>query len=292
MILVIGATGNTGRETALGVRATGADVRALVRNPAKAADLAAKGIDVVKGDLGDPASLATAMRGIDKIFLVTSPDTRMDAVQTAAIDAAKAAGVKHIVKLSVLGAAAEAPVLLARLHHRIEGALKSSGLAWTVLQANAFMQNFFGFAPTIISQGAIYAPAGEGRVSHVDVRDIAATAVATLTTSGHEGKTYAVTGPEAISYAEAARAISEAIGKEVKYVDVPPDAARQSLVGMGVPQWFADDLVTLMHGVFAKGYGAGVSDAVAKVTGRPPRAFKQFARDYAPVFAGESVTRA
>lgn len=286
MILVIGATGNTGRETALSARAAGAAVRALVRNPAKATDLAAAGIEIAKGDLDDAGSLAAAMGGVDKVFLVTTADQRLAEVQTAAISAARAAGVEHFVKLSVLGAAADAPVQLARWHYRAEEALKASGLSWTVLQPNSFMQNFLGFAPTIVTDGAIYAPVGQGRVSHVDVRDIAAAAVAALTTPGHEGQTYAVTGPEALSYDEAARVIGKAIGKDVRFVDVPPDAARQSMLSSGVPGWLVDDLVVLMNGVYAKGYAAGVSDAVPKLTGRPARSFAQFATEYASVFAG------
>ena len=286
MILVIGATGNTGRETALGARAAGAAVRALVRNPAKATDLAAAGVEIAQGDLDDAGSLAAAMRGVDKVYLVTPADQRLAEVQVAAISAAKAAGVAHVVKSSVLGAAAEAPVLLARMHHRAEEALKASGLGWTVLQPNSFMQNFLGFAATIAAQGAIYAPAGQGRVSHVDVRDIAAVAVAALTTPGHERQTYVVTGPEALSYDETARLIGKAIGKDVTFVDVPPDAARQSMLSGGMPEWLADDLVALLSVVYARGYAAGVSTIVPELTGRPARTFSQFAAEHAARFAG------
>jgi len=286
MILVIGATGNTGRLIALGARAAGAPVRALVRNPSKTTDLAAAGVEVVTGDLDDAANLAAAMHGVEKMYIVTSPDLRLAEVQIAAITAAKAAGVRHIVKSSVLGAMADAPVLTARLHHQAEEALKASGIDWTVLQPNSFMQNFIGFAQTIVTQGAIYAPIGHGRVSHVDIRDIADAAVVTLTTPGHEGKRYVITGPDALSYDDAARLIGEATGKGVTFVDVPPDSARQSMLASGMPAWFVDDLVTLMSVVYAQGYGSTVTDDLVRVTGRPARTFAAFAAESATLFAG------
>ena len=141
---MIGATGNTGRVTAVGARASAAPVRAFVRNPSKATDLAAAGVEVVTGDLDDAANLAAAMHGVEKMCIVTSPDLRLAEVQIAAITVAKAAGVRHIVKPSVLGATADAPVLTARLHHQAEEALAASGIDWTVLQPNSYMQNFIG----------------------------------------------------------------------------------------------------------------------------------------------------
>jgi uncharacterized protein YbjT (DUF2867 family) len=284
MILVIGATGNTGREVAVQLKAKGEAVRALSRTPSKASALTAQGIEVVAGDLSDEASLAPAMAGVQKVYLATSPDLAMARRQIAAINAAKAGGVEHVVKLSVMGAAADSPVMIARSHHEADEALQASGLAWTILQPGFFMQNLLGFAGSIAANGAVYAPAGDGRSAQVDARDIAAVGVAALTAAGHAGQFHAITGPEAISFADAASAIGAAIGKPVSYVAVPPDAARQSMLGAGMPAWYVDDLIVLFD-FYAKGYMAGLTDTVPRVTGRPATGIAQFAMDHAAAFS-------
>lgn len=285
MILVIGATGNTGREVALRLKAKGQAVRALSRNPAKAAGLAAEGIEVVAGDLSDRMSLAKAMAAVEKVYLATSPDPDMAAQQTAVVEVARATGVRHVVKLSVLGASADSPVMIGRSHAQADEALKSSGLEWTLLQPSFFMQNLLGFAGSIAAAGAIYVPAGDGRAAQVDARDIAAVAVESLSGEGHAGKVHAITGPEAISFGDAAAAIGAAIGKGVNYVAVPPDAARQSMLGAGMPEWYVNDLLILFD-FYAKGYMAAVTDTVPRVTGRPATGVAQFAKDHAALLAG------
>ena len=285
MILVIGATGNTGREVALQLKAKGEAVRALTRTPAKASALSAKGIEVVAGDVTDASSLGAALSGVERVYLAISPDPAMAQQQMAVVEAAKKAGVKHVVKLSVLGAAADSPVSIAKSHDQADAALKSSGVAYTIVQPSFFMQNLIGFAGSIASSGAFYAPAGDGKAAAIDARDISAVAVAALTSDGHAGQVYAITGPEAISFADAASAIGSAIGKPVNYVSVPQDAARQSMLGSGMPAWYVEDLL-LLFDFYAKGYMAGTTDTVARVTGRPATGIAQFAKDHAGAFAG------
>ncbi len=286
MILVTGATGNVGSQLVPTLVRRGAQVRALVHTPEKAKIVEGPGVEIVFGDYDDPASLDAAMQGVEALFLLVFPSPDGQRQPDNLIAAANEAGVRRIVKLSALGAAADSPSMLGRWQHESEQRVAASGLAFTHLQPHSFMQNFFNFAPAIAEQGAIYAPMKDGRISAVDVRDIAEVAAAVLTEDGHEGKTYVLTGPEAISYADAARALSEVLGRTVSYVDVPPDAARQGMVDAGLPSWLASEMVALYE-IFAAGYAADVSPAVEEITGSPGRTFARFAQDHADRFGGE-----
>jgi uncharacterized protein YbjT (DUF2867 family) len=283
MIVVTGATGQIGSEVVRMLAEKGEKVRPLIRDPKKAIALSHPNVMFVMGDLSDPKSLDDAFRGAQKLFLLTNGDPKQVELQHNAIEAAKRAGVQHVVKMSALGAGKDAPVSLGRWHHQTEEELKKSGMKWTILQPHFFMQNLAMMAGSIKGQGAFYAPLKDGKVAMVDVRDIAKVAVATLTEPGHEGQTYIITGGEAISYHDVAKQISAATGKQVKYVDVPPDDARKAMMGMGMPEWFANDLVTL-YGVFAAGHGAATTDVVQKVGKATPRTFAQFAQDNAELF--------
>jgi uncharacterized protein YbjT (DUF2867 family) len=162
--------------------------------------------------------------------------------------------------------------------------LAASGLPYTILQPNSFHQNLLWSAATIKDQGAFYLPVGEARQSLVDVRDIAAVAVAVLTGSGHEGQTYEITGPESLSYHDVAAKLSAALGKPVNYVPVPPEAALDSMLKSGMPEWNAR-AVTDLYGAFATGAYARTTDTAGRLTGKPPIPFEQFARDFAAAFA-------
>lgn len=287
MILVIGATGTIGQHIVDGLRAQGAPVRVLARQPEKARDRF-PGVEVAAGDLDRPETLEAAMRGVERIFLLTAPTAQQATQVDHVLQAAKRAGVRHVVRLSAMGAAADAHIGFSRDHFAAEQAIKQSGLAWTILQPTGFMDNFLGSAHTIATQGTIYAPVGDGAVAFVDARDIADVAVAALTSPGHEGKTYALTGPAAVTHAQAARVIGEAIGKEVRYVDVPPEAAKDGMVKAGMPPAFADDLVAL-YDVYKKGYAATATGEVEKVTGKPARSFETFVTDHLEAFRGQPV---
>ena len=286
MILVTGVTGTTGSATLTGLAARGARERAMVRDPARAAaaGLTTQGqMELVRGDFGDAASLRAALAGVTRALLISPPTYENFRLEAAFIDAARSAGVKHVVKLSAIGASVDAPHRFGRWHHAAEEHLRRSGLAWTMLRPTFFMQNLLGQAGAVKS-GTIRMPAGEGRAGFVDCRDIAASASACLTSPGHEGKAYELSGPASIGYAQIAATFSLVLGREVKYVDVPPDAARAAMVASGLPEWLADGLNEL-NAELRQNRWDRVSDAVPALAGRPGIRFEQFVRDNAAAFA-------
>lgn len=287
MILVTGATGKTGSEVVRQLRARGAAVRALVRDRARGEALLPAGVALAEGDLASPETLDAALLGVERLFLLSPSEPGAVELQVSTIEAAQRAGVRRVVKLSALRAHEASPVGLLRDHRAIEQRLEVSGLPFTIVRPHTFMQNLLAFAATIGGGGKLYGSAGEGRVGFVDVRDIAAVAAAVLTEDGHEGRTYDVTGPQALSYSEVAERLSAAIGCPVTYVDLPPAAFRRGLIGAGVPEWLADNLVALDQ-TFREDRGDVVTDVVRSVGKAEPRSVDQFAREFAPVFRGEA----
>ncbi len=224
------------------LNAIGADVRALVHEESKAQGLRDAGVEVVIGDLDKPETLDAAFNGVDKVFLVTPVGPNQVSLARNAIAAAKRAGSPHIVRLSA-GAVKEMPGALPRVsaqHAEIDAELKASGLPYTLLRPHGFMQNTLMAAQTVASEGVVYMAVKDAKMGIIDFRDIADVAAKVLTEAGHEGKTYGLTGPASISYHDIAAGLSKALGKEVKYVDVPLEAAREAMVGMGLPEWMAD----------------------------------------------------
>lgn len=286
MILLTGATGTTGIEVVRELAHLGAkDVRAMVRNPARAATIVDVGFEVVEGDFDRPETLAVALEGAERALLLSAPDPRQVEQQGRFIEAARRAGVRHVVKVSAVGADANAAGGFGKWHGQTEDELKASGLAWTMLQPNFFMQNVLGQARSITAEGRVYQAAGEGRASFVDARDVAAVAAKALTEDGHEGKSYVVTGPEALSLHEVAEKISQAVGRKVTYVPVRPEEFRRGALSQGVPEWLVDAL-EILDELLASGRAAAVTDVVREVTGREPFTFDQFAQDYAQAFKG------
>lgn len=283
MILVTGATGTTGSEVVKQLVAAGQSVRALVHDANKGNQLKGPKLEVAVGDFAKPETFAAAMKGCDKMYLVCGVHPEMPKLEGNAIDAAKNAGIKHVVKLSLLGANVEPGIQLGTWHRTAEKKLEASGLSWTFLRPNSFMTNFHMFAPTIKSEGAFYVSAKQGKISVIDPRDIAAVAVKALTTDGHAGKAYDLTGPEGLDYVQVAQKIGAAIGKPVKYVDVPDDAAKKAMVDGGIPAWYADALIGF-YGVVKAGYTGGVTPAVEQVTGKKARSFEGWIKENAAAF--------
>lgn len=280
MILVTGAGGTVGSEVVKQLQAAGAAFRAAFHSQAKADAARAKGIDAVLIDYNRPETLDAAFAGVDKLFLLSSGNAEQE---IHAIEAAKRTGVKHIVKLSVIGAAEEA-FSFAKVHRAAEKAIEESGIAWTFLRPNGFMDNLHNYmGGTIREQGAFYSSTGDARVAHIDVRDIAAVAVKVLTEPGHEGKSYELTGPEALSYADIASKISGASGRAVNYVDVRDEDVKAGMTGSGAPEAYADAFLDLLRW-YRSGDAARVSDNVKRLTGRDPIAFDQYAKDHAREF--------
>ena len=286
MILITGGTGTTGRDIVKELAALGAKrVRALVRDESKAAFIREAGFETVEGDFDRPETLGRALEGVGRALLLTPPSPQTVEHQSRFIEAAKRAGVRHVVKFSAYGADAHARGGFAKWHGEAEDMLKASGMAYTMLQPNFFMQNLLGQARSIAEGGRIYQPVGDARASFVDTRDVAAVAARALAEEGHEGKSYVITGPEALSYHDVAAKLSEAAGREITYVPVSPDDFRNGALAQGLPEWLVGAL-GLLNETFASGRAAAVTDAVREVTGREPGSFDQFARDHAEAFRG------
>jgi len=287
MILITGGTGTTGADIIRQLAAAGTrDVRALVRDPGKAEFIRDAGFEVVRGDFERPETLDAALEGVERALLLSAPDPRTVEHQTRFIEAAKRAGTRHVVKFSAIGADASARGGFAKWHGEVEEQLKTSGIAYTMLQPNSFMQNLLGSAGQIAGQGLIYQPVGDAKASFVDTRDVAAVAARVLTEDGHEGKSYVITGPEALSYHDVAAKLSEATGKQVTYVPISPEDFRVGALAQGLPEWLVDAL-GLLNETLASGEWAAVTDVVREVCGKEPRTFGQFARDYTTAFKGE-----
>jgi uncharacterized protein YbjT (DUF2867 family) len=283
-VFVIGATGNIGRELVEQLARAGVCVRVGVRDPAKAAGLAAAGIEIAAADYDKADPLAFAMKGCEKVFFV-NPLTHAMADQAAVVaQAAKRAGITHVVRSSGMGADAPSPTLLGRWHREAEKAIEASGIPYTHLRPNSFMQNFAHLhGHSIRARNAFYHPLGDGRTSYVDVRDIAGAAVAALTTPGHENKGYTLTGPAAISGGEAAEILSRVLDRPIAYVDVPEAAARKAMIQIGMPPIIVDALSQHLA-CMKEGLTAIVTTAVEAMTGRAAISFEKFAQDNAPAF--------
>jgi uncharacterized protein YbjT (DUF2867 family) len=279
-VLVTGATGNTGSGLVQALRKAGVNVRAFVRNEAKAQSLKDLGAEIVVGDLDRPETIAPAVEGVDRIYLLTwnGPTQAQQAINV--IQAAKKAGIPHIVRHSMWGSKNSRIV---QQGDQVEAALFSSGLPWTLIKPTFFMQNLMMAAQTIASDGMLYWDTGDGKLGMIDLRDIVDAAFAVLTGDGHEGKSYILTGPEAVSMHEVANTFSKVLGKKVTYVSVPGEAALQSMLSMGFPEWIARGYGELMAG-FSEGFASRTTDNVKTLTGHPARSIEQFVRDFAQVF--------
>jgi uncharacterized protein YbjT (DUF2867 family) len=282
MLLVTGATGTTGTEVLRGLAEREVEVRALIHDESKSHAVRELGAEPVVGEMGDPKMLEPALEGVERAYLV-SPVTPMQAeYEQVFVETAKAAGVKHVVKLSVIGASTQSPLRFGKNHAVVEQALRDSGLDWTFLRPNGFMQNNLAW-PAQVHDGTFYSPVPDAAFSIVDARDVAEVAVAALTTEGHGGKAYALTGPEAISYREQARRLFAAAGREVTVEEVDAEAVKQALVQAGVPPWNAEGLAEVWE-LYASGGATLVATGVQDVLGRPPRDLDTFARDHAAAF--------
>lgn len=283
IVLVTGATGNTGRAVADALIRRDVPVRAMVRAEAARGTLP-DGVQPVIADFDDPAAIAAALAGAGRSYLVTPSSERAGEQQRRFADLAAEAGLRHLVVLSQLGADEHSPVRFLRYHGAVERHVRDLGLPYTFLRPNLYFQGLLAFARPIAAEGRFYAPIGDARVSAVDVRDLGEAAAVTLTEPGHEAATYTLTGPAAITHAQIAEALTAALGRPVTFTDVPAPAFADSLRGV-LPPWQVDGLVE-DYAHYRRGEAAAVSAAITEITGTPPRDVAQFARDYAPAFSG------
>ena len=285
MILVTGATGLVGGAVVRQLAAQGVPLRALVRSPEKAAALAGPTVQTIVGDFGGPETLGPVLQGVTRALLISHHDIRQVELQGNFVEAARRTGPVHVVKLSGLGTAPGSPLRSGRWHSETEAQIRNAGLPWTFLHPPYFMQNLLRAAPAIAAHGVLTAAMKDGRIAMVDARDVAAMAVAPLTAPGHEGQTYVITGPEALSHAMVAAILSEAVGRPIAYRDIELDALRKQLVSGGAPSWLVDVRMEFTT-VLREGFAAVVTDTVLRTTGRPPRTFAAFAAEHAARFRG------
>jgi uncharacterized protein YbjT (DUF2867 family) len=284
-ILITGATGNVGRELSKQLSSLKVPYRAMVRSQKDAEAFSAlAGAEVVIADFDRTETLADALQGVERAFLLTNSSERAEGQQSNFVDLAPRAGVKHIVKLSQWAASTDSPVRFLRYHAAVEQKIHESAMAYTFLRPNLFMQGLLSFRETILGQGRFFAAVGDARISAVDVRDIASAAAAALVEEGHGGQIYNLTGPQALSHREMAEKLSSVLGRRIDFVDIPPDAMREMLIKVGLPAWQADGLIE-DYAHYARGEAAEVTTGVQDATGRPPRSFDDFARDYAHAFS-------
>lgn len=284
MILISGATGGIGGEICRLLKETGTPFRALCRKGEQVQDFQKKGIDAIIGDFDRPETLASAMRGIETMFLITPPTPQQVDQETAAIDAARNAGVDRIVKISASDSNVLSPVPWAESHALIDHHLRASGINWTILKPTAFMQNFLWFKDPI-TKGFLPQVTGSGSVSWVDTRDVARVAATVLTQDGHEGATYFLTGPEMIDMKEASSRFSKAIGHKVRYLDLPSPLFWLILRLTGNSNWMAKGLVVQFADVVAGHHDIDPTFEIERLTGKPPHTFGDFIQDHRKEFA-------
>ncbi len=284
MSKVLVSSGNIGSATAAILAKQGLDVSLLVRKSESNPELEKLGISFMVADAAKPETLAKAFEGIDAFFFVSPLIENMVELAANLISAAKVAGVKHIVRSSANGANPNAPIAMGKLHGQVEQLIKNSGIAYTIVQPSTFFQNILGSIPTIKSQQAFYGSSGEGKNGLVDVRDIAAVAATAIAEGAvHEGKTYIVTGPDAISNYDVAKILSEQLGTEIKYVDLPAEDLGKAYKSYGMGYWIINALLELDN-ITKLGYVANLSDDVKTVTGKAPISFAEFIRDNLAAF--------
>ena len=284
-VLITGATGNTGSLLVPALLRAGTDVRIFVRDEAKAKSYKDLGAEIVTGDLDRPETILPAVKNVDKIYLLTwNGETQLQQVKNV-INAAKQAGNPHIIRHSMWGPESR----IIKQGYKADEIIKNSGLPWTILKPTFYMQNTMMAAQTISSDGVIYWNMKDGKLGMIDVRDIADAAFAVITGDGYKSKEYILTGPQAISFGDIANTFSRVLDKEVKYVNVPGEAAFQSMTGMGLPEWIAHGYVELSEG-FSQNFANKTTKNVELLTGHPARSFEQFVKDFVQVFSSQEVT--
>ncbi len=283
MILVTGPTGNLGPAVLDRLRLEGAAVRAIAHTEASRATIERYGAEAVDADFDEPGTLEAAMAGCDRVFLLSPLHPAQAQREMAAIDAAKQAGIGHVVALSIMGADRASPVAFCRWHAAIDEHLAGSGLGYTVLRPAGFMQFHLMPVQTVMAANSWFGMTGDGAAAYVDVNDVAAAAVGVLTSSGHGGQTYELTGPEAITLHQAAVQLGTAIGRPVAYIDLPAEAFRANLVKLGLPPWLTDAVVTL-YGAIRDGHAATVTNSVEQLTGRPAHSYREMLGSHTDAF--------
>lgn len=277
-VLITGASGNVAGGAIPRLVKQGVAVKAYVRDAAKAEKLKAAGVEPVIGDFMDGAKLEAAAKGMDAVVSITPPGPNAAEQASVITQATKRAGVEHIIRLSAIGAGPEAPTDNGKLHFKSESEIIASGVHYTILRPNFFMQNLLGSVATLKSQGAMYWGMGEGAVAVVDVRDVSEAIANLAGFGGHLGQTYTLCGPESLTFADMAEIISEAWGRKAQYVAIPVEAVGEAIRGYGMGDWFAQVMMDYSR-AYARGFGDFTNGDTEALTGESPRSFADFAKE-------------
>lgn len=275
MILLTGATGATGSATAKLLIENNVPFRVLVRNEEKAQWMKDAGAEVIVGDMADRDSVAKALAGVEKALLICVNEEEQLDQEKQFVDCAVEAGLKHIVKLSSIEAVAGETAPIPYAHWESEEYIRASGLAWTMIKPNFFMENLYANAATIKDEDAFYLPMGDGKVAMGNVPDAAAVMYETLTGTGHEGQSYEITGPEVLSFHEIADQFSEVLGRPIKYINQSSEDYRAVLAAWGINPWRVNAVAVLFEEV-CKGGLDRTTDTIEQLLGRKPTSFKEF----------------
>lgn len=279
-MIFVTTAGKVGSETVRLLRQKGLPVRVLVRDPKKAMLLESRGAEIVVGDLGSLPSIDKAMKGIKTVVLVSPgvPTQELNVVQSA-----KSAGIEHIMKVTS-NASADSPIARRRWQTEIEAGLIASGLDYTLVRANAYMQNVLALAPAIKKTGGFGLSAGKGRVGMIDARDVAAVAAEIIASSApHVGKTYKLTGPQLLTYSDVAAILSKVLGRAVTYHELSFEEDKDVMMLAGLPKELAE-MNAQAFSMIADGDAGWLSEDVPSLLGRPARSFEEFAIDHASAF--------
>ena len=288
MILVTGASGTGGKAVLQEVSRKGSEFRGMYRSNQQAAK-APRGCEPVLADYSDKQSLRTALDGVTSVYVVCSPIPQLVELESNVLDVSKETGVKHVVLNSALGAG-DYTKSYPSWHRKVEDKLKATGMSYTILRPNGFLQNIVAFnAPSIRTQGAFYAAMGDAKVSYVDVGDIAVVAAKALEGGSHAGKTYELNGPEAISNPELAKRISRVAGRTVNYVDIPESAQREAMLGLHMPEWQVAALLELQQ-YYKQGGGAKTDGLLKSLIERDPVSLDQFLTANAAEFRDQAAS--
>ncbi len=288
MILITGASGSVGKAVLQEASRKGSKFRAMFRSKQEAAKAPA-GCETVLADYSDKQSLRIALEGVTSIYVVCSPIPQLVELEGNVLGVCKESGVEHVVLNSALGAG-DFPKSFPSWHRRVEDKLKATGMSYTILRPNGFLQNIVAFnAPSIRAQGAFYAAMGDAKVSYLDIGDIAVVAVKALQGGAHSGKTYELNGPEAISNHELAKRISRTTGRAVNYVDIPETAQREAMLALGMPEWQVTALLELQQ-YYKQGGGAKTDGLLQSLIERPPVSLDQYLMVNAAEFRDQAAS--
>jgi len=287
MIGVLGGTGITGSQVVAALKANGADFKCLVRDLEAAKARLGDDVSLVQADLSDTASLAPAVDGLDTLYILCGHSPMLQQLEINALKAAKEANVSYIVKASgsEKGIRSDSPSKIMQMHFHVEEAIKSSGIDWAVSRPNYFMSSLISMAEPIANLGKLITPLPkETKISMIHPTDIGEAAAEIMLNKKHANKTYFLTG-SVVTMGDVADSISQAVGKEIEYVQVPPEAAKKAMEEKGMPDWLIAHMTGMM-GLVTQGDLAGVTDCVEQLTGHSPRTLSEWLSDAKGAFGG------